>query len=43
MCISMEKRKKDTFMKRMEKVILMARKIMDTGDYDAMQKARIYL
>jgi len=30
-------------MKRMERVILKAKKIMDTGDSDSMEKARIYL
>ena len=29
-------------MKRMEKVILKTRKIMDSGDSDSMYKARIY-
>lgn len=40
---SLEKRKKDKFMKRMERVILKASKIMGTGDYDSMEKAGIYL
>ena len=40
---SLEKRKKESFMKRMEKVILKAKRIMDSGDSDAMERARIYL
>ena len=40
---SLEKRKTERFMRRMEKVILKARKIMDSGDSDAMDRARIYL
>ena len=40
---SLEKRKRDRFMKRMGKIILKAGKIMDSGDSDSMDKARIYL
>ena len=40
---SLEIRKRETFMKRMEKVILKTKKIMDSGDSDSMDKARIYL
>ena len=40
---SLEKRRREMFMKRMERVILKAKKIMDTGDSDSMEKARIYL
>jgi len=40
---SLEKRRREKFMKRMERVILRAKKIMDTGDSDSMEKARIYL
>ena len=40
---SLEIRKRETFMKRMEKVILKTKKIMDSGDSDSIKKARIYL
>ena len=40
---SLERRKREIFMKRMEKVILKAKKIMDSGDSDSIHKARIYL
>ena len=40
---SLEKRKREMFMKRMGKIILKASKIMCSGDSDAMDKARIYL
>jgi transposase len=40
---SLEKRRREKFMKRMEKVILRAKKIMESGDSDSMEKARIYL
>lgn len=40
---SLEKRKREMFMKRMENIIKSVKKIMDTEDSDAMEKARIYL
>ena len=40
---SLEKRRREKFMKRMEGVILKAKKIMESGDSDSMEKARIYL
>jgi transposase len=40
---SLEKRKTEMFMKRMGKVILSVKKIIDSGNSDAMDKARIYL
>ena len=40
---SLERRKKESFMKKMGKVILKVKKIIDSGDSDAMDKARIYL
>ena len=40
---SLEKRRRAKFMKRMEKVMASVKKIMDSGDSDSMEKARIYL
>ena len=40
---SLEKRKKETFMRSFERIILRAKKIMDSGDSDSMEKARMYL
>ena len=40
---SLEIRKRETFMKRMEKVILKTKKIMDSGNSVSMDKPRIYL
>ncbi|MCL4311324.1 MAG: transposase [Candidatus Thermoplasmatota archaeon] len=40
---SLEKRKKLQFMKRIEKVMSRVKRIIDTGDSDSMEKARIYL
>jgi transposase len=40
---SLERRRREKFMKRMERVILKAKKIMESGDSDSMEKARIYL
>ena len=40
---SLEKRKRLKFMKRIEKAIARVKRIIDTGDSDSMEKARIYL
>ena len=40
---SLEKRRRAKFMKRMEKVMARVKKIIDSGDSDSMEKARIYL
>ena len=40
---SLEKRKRLKFMKRIEKVMSRVKRIIDTGDSDSMEKARIYL
>ena len=40
---SLEKRRRAKFMKRMEKVMARVKKIMDSGDSDSMDKARLYL
>ena len=40
---SLERRKRESFMKRMGKVILTVKKIIDSGNSDAIDKARIYL
>ena len=40
---SLEKRKKEKFMRSFERIILRARKIMDSGDSDSMERARMYL
>ncbi|MHB8561621.1 MAG: transposase, partial [Thermoplasmataceae archaeon] len=40
---SLEKRRKAKFMKRMDKVMARVKKIMDSGDSDSMDKARLYL
>lgn len=40
---SLEKRKKERFMKHMENVMIKTKKILDSGDSDAMEKARIFL
>ena len=40
---SLERRKKESFMKNMGKVILKVRKIIDSGNSDSLDKARAYL
>jgi transposase len=40
---SLENRQRSKFMKHIGKVTERVRKIMDSGDYDSMEKARIYL
>ena len=40
---SLERRKREMFIKKMGKVILRVKKIIDSGNSDAMDKARIYL
>ena len=40
---SLERRKKESFMKKMGKVILKVRKIIDSGNSDSLDKARAYL
>ncbi len=40
---SLERRKKEKFMKRMEKAIIKVKKIIDSGNYDSLDKARSYL
>jgi transposase len=40
---SLEKRRRAKFMKRMEKVMARVKKIIDSGDSDSMDKARLYL
>ncbi len=39
---SLERRKMEMFMKKMGKVILRVKKIINSGNSDAMDKARIY-
>ena len=40
---SLERRKREAFMKKMGKVILKVKKIIDSGNYDSLDKARSYL
>ena len=40
---SLEKRKRLKFMKRLEKVMARVKRIIDSGDSDSMERARIYL
>ncbi len=40
---SLERRKKEKFMKKMEKAISRVKKIIDSDSYDSMERARMYL
>ena len=40
---SLERRKRESFMKKMGKIILKVKKIIDSGNSDSMAKARAYL
>ncbi|KJE48520.1 MULTISPECIES: hypothetical protein [Acidiplasma] len=40
---SLERRKSESFMKKMGKIILKVKKIIDSGNSDSLDKARAYL
>ena len=40
---SLERRKKEKFMKKMEKVLTMVKKLIDSDNSDSMERARMYL